>query len=91
MVSGRAPHSERPALLLAGATHGVAEPSDNGGGRFLHEGWGREGGAMGERMRLRRRQPIREEGGGFDLRVREKMQSGRSILCESNDWGSLTL
>ena len=47
MVSGRAPHSERPALLLAGATHGVAEPSDNGGGRFFHEGWGREGGAMG--------------------------------------------
>ena len=42
---------------------------------------------MGERMRLRRRQPVREEGGGFDLHVREKMQSGRSILCESNDWG----
>ena len=46
--SGGALHSERPALLLAGATHGVAEPSIRRRRGFFREGWGRGGGAMVE-------------------------------------------
>ena len=32
-------------------------------------------------------EPVREDGGGFDPRAREEMQSGRLLLRESNDWG----
>ena len=70
------------------ASGGSGEQPRRGSRRAGRRGSRRAGPASGSgEQATDGNEPVREDGGGFDPRAREEMQSGRLLLRESNDYG----